>query len=191
MFLSRVANKDNTKIGSYVFPKDEMILVSSWHEQRDREVWNEGPVDGIFHSVDDFWAERFLVDPKDSSTGPRKLGLTSGSSEKEKAQIAKEEASPVKEEKSKGEEKKYFTTEPVTGSFVPYGGGLKICKGRFYAKQEAMGSLALFLNMFEIEVGKIEEAKDGKPVPNMTYFPFGVLPPKGKVGLRMRRRGLE
>ena len=86
------------------------------------------------------------------------------------------------EDEEKGD-KPYYTTEPVAGSYIPYGGGLKICKGRFYAKQEALGSIALFLMMFDIEC-----VEGGVPRLNMKYFLFGVVPPKGSVPVRMRRK---
>jgi cytochrome P450 len=72
----------------------------------------------------------------------------------------------------------------VTGSFIPFGGGQNICPGRFYAKQEALGAMAMFLTMFDIEL----KEKDKLPLPNMMFFPFGVIPPKGKFPARMRRR---
>jgi len=166
--LFRTPNNHNARISSWTFPKDGMILVSTWHARRDRTVWNEGPVNGELHPVDDFWAERFIVYPSDPSTGPRK-------------------PSGRDAEKSKKDGKPYYTTEPVAGSYIPYGGGLKICKGRFYAKQEAIGAMALLFTMFDIElVGDIKG--EGLPKPDMNYFPFGVVPPLGVTRARMRRR---
>jgi hypothetical protein len=43
----RLINR-SLRIGNYVFQKDKVILVSAWHEKRDRSVWNEGPVNGNF-----------------------------------------------------------------------------------------------------------------------------------------------
>ena len=169
--LSRAPTHD-LKIGNYIFLKDKLILVSGWHEQRDRSVWNEGPVNGTFHSLEEVWAERFIVYPDNPLSGPRKSS-----------------ASPVStaaKDKGGEEQKPYYTTKPVEGSYVPYGGGLKICKGRFYAKQEALGSLALFLVIFDVDF--VHAGPEGVPGPNMRYFPFGVVPPLGPVLARMRRR---
>lgn len=170
--IQRVPAVDTFKMGEWKFPKDRMIIASSWHEQRDRKVWNEGPVNGEFHSVEDFWAERFLVYPNDPNSGPRKPGS-----------VAK--SKPTKADAKADSSQPKFTADSVTGSFIPYGGGAKICPGRFYAKQEALGALALFLTMFDIEWKRDE--KD-MPQPNMAFFPFGVLPPLGKFPARMRRR---
>ncbi|PVH80017.1 cytochrome P450 [Cadophora sp. DSE1049] len=167
VIIQRVPVVDNFKIGNWKFPKGDMIVTSSWHEQRDRSVWNEGPA--MEHSVEEFWAERFLVYPNDPNSGPAKPGRDSKSKTK----------STVKD----GDNSPKFTTDSVTGSYIPYGGGTKICPGRFYAKQEAIGAMAMFLTMFDIEL-----EKNDLPQPNMEYFPFGVVPPVGTFPARMRRR---
>ncbi|KAE8443147.1 hypothetical protein EG329_002316 [Mollisiaceae sp. DMI_Dod_QoI] len=174
VIIQRVPVVDNFKIGSWKFPKGQMITTSTWHEARDQNVWNEGPVNGEFHSVEDFWAERFLVYPNDPNTGPRKPNPDS----KLKVPKADEKAS---------DNKPKFTAAPVTGSYIPYGGGEKICPGRFYAKQEALGALAILLTMFDIEL----KDKDKMPQPNLEFFPFGVVPPNDKIPARMRRRRPE
>lgn len=171
VMIQRVPLIDTFQIGGWKFPRDRMIVASTWHEQRDRTVWNEGPVDGVFHSVDDFWAERFLVYPNDPTSGPRKPGTG-----------PKVQSSQKVETKEKSNEAKY-TTESVTGSFIPYGGGDKICPGRFFAKHEAMLGFALFVMMFDIELLGNVELK-----PNLGFFPFGVVPPLGKFPARMKRR---
>lgn len=121
IIIQRVPIIDNFKIGPWKLPKGQMITASTWHEHRDRKVWNEGPVKGEIHSVEDFWADRFLIDPKDLSTGPRRpdSDMTQKSIESD--------------EKISGD-KPVFTTTTVNGSFIPYGGGEHLCPGRFYAK---------------------------------------------------------
>ena len=174
VIIQRVPIVDNFKIGPWKFPKGDMVIASSWHEQRDRNVWNEGPVNGEFHSVEDFWAERFLVYPNDPSTGPRKPG----------SEDTTKTTRPGEEEKG-DKDKPVYTTESVTGSYIPYGGGHHMCPGRFYAKQEAIGAMVIFLNMFDIE---LKRAENDFPKPNLDYFAFGVVPPVGKFPARMRRR---
>ncbi len=175
VIIQRVPIIDNFKIGPWRFPKNQMIVTSAWHEQRNKDIWNEGPVNGEFHSVDEFWGERFLVDPNNPESGPRKPGTAA----KSRATVRD------RERDGKDNNKPVFTTDPVTGSFFPYGGGQKICPGRFYAKQEAMGAMGLFLSMFDIE---LERDPKAFPQPNMGYFPFGVLPPLGAFPARLRRR---
>jgi hypothetical protein len=159
--IQRSPISSNYKLGPWKFPKDDMIIASVWFEGRDKTVWNEG-ANGE-HDVEDFWVDRFIVYPNDPNSGPRK------------PDSAKSKSDKVKEPT--------FTVDSVNGAFIPYGGGQKMCPGRFYAKQEALGALAMFLSKFDVEL--IEK----KPiVPDLSYFPMGILPPKGKYPARLRRR---
>lgn len=110
VMIQRVPLIDNFSMNGFRFPKDQMIVASSWHEQRDRNVWNEGPINGEFHSVEDFWAERFLVYPNDPLSGPRKPGTSAKSK-------------PVTIARDAESNEPRYTTDPVAGSYIPYGGG--------------------------------------------------------------------
>lgn len=169
--MQRTPTSDNYQIDGWKFPKNDTVLISVWHEHRDKSVWNEGPVKGVFHSVEDFWAERFLVFPNDPASGPRKPGT--GPKARKIPAVGTDETSTEPK----------FTTDSVVGSYIPYGGGSNICPGRFFAKQEAVIGLSLLITMFDIElVGNVELK------PNLKYYPFGMLPPLGKLPARMRRR---
>lgn len=175
-FVQRVPIADNFKVGPWKFPKDSMVVVSSWHEGRNKDVWNEHDREGRMHSVDEFWPDRFLTHADDPLSGPRKV---------DGSKVAKAGGVAPMEKVDGGEEPK-FTTETVTGAFVPYGGGQNGCPGRFYAKQEAIAGMALFLSKFDIEL------KPGpEPKPDMEQFAFGVLPPKEKTAARIRRKKAE
>ena len=110
IMVQRVPMVDNFTLGSFKFPKGKMIVASCWHDQRDRSIWNEGPVNGVFHPVDDFWADRFLIYPNDPMSGPRKPSTS---------RKVKSASTAHKAEKNEPQ----FTTEPVTGSYFPFGGG--------------------------------------------------------------------
>jgi cytochrome P450 len=168
VMIQRTTLANTVVIGDYHIPKGDMIIASSWHEGRDRSVWNEG-TETSFHSVEDFWADRFILYPHDPSSGPSKAS----SLKKSRAAAAAKDA-----------EKPQFSAEPVTGSFIPYGGGQKICPGRFYAKQEAIGSVALFLKAYDVELAPGQ----GLPEPNMEFFPFGVVQPTKAFRARIRRK---
>jgi cytochrome P450 len=167
VMIQRTTLADTVMIGDYRFPKGDMIIASSWHEARDRNIWNEG-TESDFHPVEDFWADRFIVYPNNPSSGPSKAA-------------ALKKARPTNKS---ADDKPQFSAEPVAGSFIPYGGGQKICPGRFYAKQEAIGSVALFLKAYDIELDR----GAGLPQPDMEFFPFGVVQPTKAFKARIRRR---
>jgi len=175
VMVQRTAMVDNFTLsdGEWKLPKGNMILGSSWHEMRDREIWNDCAGE---YSVDEFWSDRFLLYPNDLTSGPRRPKAGSVSSSKSKS------SKPYLESRDRGAPR--FSTEPVQGSFIPYGGGSKICPGRFYAKQEALGSLAMILKAFEFELKNTADL----PKPNMEFFGFGVVQPVGKFPARVRRR---
>lgn len=170
VIIQRVPAVDTSTIGPWKFSKGKKksshLLVT---EKRDRSVWNEGPVNGVLlHSVEDFWAERFIVYPNEPNSGPRKHGRNS----KPRAKTVSEEVGSPK-----------FSTDSVTGAYIHFGGGLNICPGRSYAGQEVIGAFAMFLAMFDIEL----EEKN-LPQPNLAFFPLGVVPPKGKCPVKIRRQ---
>ncbi|KFY81326.1 hypothetical protein V500_11534 [Pseudogymnoascus sp. VKM F-4518 (FW-2643)] len=180
ILIQRTPIVDTFKIGPWKFPKGDMIMASSWQEARNRETWNQRGRNGEEHDVEEFWAERFLVYKDDPLSGPRLVDAAKVKSgeEAEKAERAEGgEAAPPK-----------FAPEKVAGQFIPYGGGENICPGRFYAKQEAMAGMALFLAKFEIEL----QLEPGRVlVPNKNQFGFGVMGPVGEIKARMRRRKVE
>lgn len=159
--IQRSTVNSNFKLGPWKFPKDAMILASIWFAGHDKNVWNEG-ANGE-HDIESFWPERFIVYPNDPHSGPRKPDSSKHASEK----IAKPKV----------------ITDTVNGSWVPYGGGQQICPGRFYAKQEAIGAMAMFLSKFDVELTGNKDLK-----PDFAYFSLGILPPKGKIPAKLRRR---
>lgn len=166
----------NFKIGHFKFPENEMILASSYHEHRDPTVWN---TKSNLYPLDTFWSDRFLLYPNDPTSGPRiPKPSTSPSSSTSTSSSSIPKSMPQNESNDPK-----FTAEPVNGSFIPYGGGQKVCPGRFYSKSQAIGATALFVSMFDVEFEKGVE-----PVMNMAYFAFGVIPPLGSVPGRVRRR---
>jgi len=134
-------------------------------------------VKGVLHSVEDFWAERFLTFPDDPNSGPRKPD----SKFKSRVRLSRDDEKV--EDEGRQNSKPVYTLDPVQGSCVPYGGGLKMCPGRFYAKQEIIVAAAMFLTKFDIEL----ENKDF-PRPNLAYFPFGVVPPLGKFPAKLKMK---
>lgn len=137
------------------------------------EIWNAGTPDDP-HPLDRFWADRFLVYPDDPSSGPSRRDLSTT------AKLQRKSDSGFKRETGPR-----FSMDGVTGGWIPYGGGQRICPGRYFAKQEIIGTFATLFTYYDIE---LLPAKDWVPKPNMKFFPFGGLPPLGKIPFRIRRR---
>jgi cytochrome P450 len=154
------------------------MLATSWVGGHDPDFWNTGSTlpDGFEeHPVNSFWAERFLRYEDDPTSGPvRGTNIKSSPSTSKRT--------PEDDRKAR------VVTEGTQGYFFPYGGGTKMCPGRFFAKQQLMSAVAVALRAYEIELVDPEAA--AKIGPNMDYFPFGTIPPKGKIPARIRRRKL-
>jgi cytochrome P450 len=174
--VGRTPTIPNLKFGKWQFKQGVGMLSSSWVGGHDPDFWNTGHVqpDGIEeHPVESFWAERFLIYENDPASGPVR---PTASAEK-----------PTKRT-SEDDHKARSTIDGTQGYWYPYGGGTKMCPGRFFAKQELMAGVAVALRAFDIELVDPEAAS--KVGPNMDYFPFGTIPPRGKVAARIRRRKL-
>ncbi|KAI4227187.1 MAG: hypothetical protein LQ349_006761 [Xanthoria aureola] len=78
-----------------------------------------------------------------------------------------------------------FSFKGLGNSWLPYGGGNRMCPGRHFAKQEMVSSLAMMLTLFDIEMvnpkGKIPEN-------DLVGYGFGALWPKQPMPVRLRRR---
>jgi cytochrome P450 len=163
--ISRIPNCEDLHIGPWNFNKDEPIIASSYHSGRDETVWNQGTA-AEPHSVDEFWAERFIVDPNDARSGPV-LTYT------------------LNENGADGQQSPRFSLDGTAGSWLPFGGGARMCPGRHFAKAEMIVTTAIFLTAFDIEL--LTEGTSVKH--DLSYFMFGVMHPEGKVPARIRRRG--
>ncbi|OTA99392.1 hypothetical protein M426DRAFT_257036 [Hypoxylon sp. CI-4A] len=154
------------ELGAWRLPKGGMGLLNSDVSHMDESFWNTK--DGL-HPLDTFWADRFLVDPADSPSGPirpeireQELGASTG--EKEKP------GKPV------------FSTKGCEGTWIPYGAGPGICPGRFVAKNVVLLTSALIINELDVELltDRLE--------PNSVRYGIGLLKPKHSVPVRIRRR---
>lgn len=170
--VARVPQKPDFSIAGWRFPKDQPIMVSSFNTARVPSIWNQGTPDEP-HPVEDFWPERFLVDPKDPSSGPVLPHVRSVKSQGGRPEAGDELS-----------QKPYFTFDGTNGSWLPYGGGSRMCPGRHFAKKEMIGAMAMFLTVFDVELAP----RDGWIEHDLSYFMFGVMHPKGAVPAKLRRR---
>ncbi|KAL8725215.1 MAG: hypothetical protein Q9166_007497 [cf. Caloplaca sp. 2 TL-2023] len=180
----------------WIFPKDELILISSRIAHMDPQSWNTGS-NGEF-PVTRFWAERFLVweDENNKELKKGKVTVPGRNSDKtQKSQSARSNPSELTPETHSlpnlncyTSSKCRFTTTGFTGTFIPYGGGPGICPGRHFAKSNMLLASMLLFSAFETS---LDVPKDWEPEVDLRYYGLGVLPPKGKVPCRIRRRRQE
>lgn len=77
-----------------------------------------------------------------------------------------------------------FCADGTDGFWIPYGGGRRKCPGRYMAKKEIILMAALMICLFDCEVLASERALQMDP----KGMGLGVLSPKAKVPVRIRRR---
>ena len=138
-------------------------------------VWNAGTPENP-RPLDTFWADRFLIYPNDPMSGAARKDILS---------VKENHGGSTTQEKSLEKIEPRFSLEGVAGGWIPYGGGQRMCPGRHFAKQEIIGTLALLLTHYEIE---LREPAKGVPECDMRFFPFGGLPPTKEIPFRMRMR---
>lgn len=89
-------------------------------------------------------------------------------------------------EEGNGEQKKKFSVDGLSGAWIPYGGGPFMCPGRHFAKQEMIGSAAVFLDQFEMRLS--QKSTTWPPRADKKFYGFGALPPLDTVACRVRRK---
>ncbi|MCJ1432276.1 hypothetical protein MMC27_001632 [Xylographa pallens] len=165
VMIVRSTEHTDVTIGNWNFPKHSLIAISSQVAHMDKEAWSIGHE--ALHPLEEFWAERFLVYPHDPNSGPsikRSPGTTPYATKR-------------------GADEPRFSTGGVAGSWIPYGGGQKMCPGRHFAKQEILLTFAMLCSAFDIKL-----SNESKTRPDMKFYGLGVLPPQGETPFCIRRR---
>ena len=163
ILITRAPEHDDFQLGEFLFPKDKLIAVSSRTAAMDNTLWNTGSTEDP-HPLDEFWAERFLIHP------PLRRAK-----DQPKVSATDDQVNGIPR----------FSMNGLSGAWIPYGGGQRMCPGRHFAKQEIIGTFALLSTLFDIEIlGPSESGLEA----DMRYFPLGGLPPKEKVPFRIRTR---
>ncbi|KAL1970226.1 hypothetical protein VTN77DRAFT_5386 [Rasamsonia byssochlamydoides] len=195
IILPWVTSGAELDIDGWSVKEGETLVISTWHAGRDSRVWNTSSADDP-HPVDEFWAERFLVKPGDAvHTGPIKKVDKAAAEETVSSCPYKPAPSQSDKDCSKGKESNQctFSMAGTAGSWIPYGGGIKLCPGRHFAKQEIIIASAMYLAAFDIEliVDQKKPKQKQRIVADDRFFMFGVLHPKGEIRARIRRRRLS
>ncbi|KAM4054663.1 cytochrome p450 [Hirsutella rhossiliensis] len=161
--IPRSAPFNELHVGGVTIPRNKLILVNTRLSHMDERVWNTK--DGT-RPLEQFWAQRFLVDPSDESSGPtRKRPASAGPGDKAHGHV-------------------YFSTDGLEGAWIPYGGGQHACPGRVLAKRIMLLSTALLVSTFDVEILADEAALAF----DSARFGFGVSKPCRPIRFRVRRR---
>ncbi|KAL9117083.1 MAG: hypothetical protein Q9187_006385 [Circinaria calcarea] len=193
------------KFRDWIFPKDQMVAISSHTAHMDAGVWNTGS-NCANHPLDTFWAERFLNSPSNPLDGPlkaeyasrRKLGQAAKSQDRFQDDTHTRDFPTNNASISPNSPR--FSLAGLSGIWVPFGGGYSLCPGRHLAKEEILLSVAMLTAVIEFDfiqddslwyrlrglLGKM--IRDFKP--DMRYFGMGVLPPN-EVRIRYKKSKLE
>lgn len=170
----------------WLLPKDKLVLISSRIAHMDRRSWLRRDSEGEEIPVDEFCAERFLTWGKDNGNKIREPKISSpnaldpgNSDSKPKEKSTEPHFNPPNTSHAR------FSVANLAGKWIPYGGGPGICPGRHFAKNIMLLTSALMFSAFEMQL-KVDEG--WKPQMDMRYYGLGVLPPRGEVPFRIRRR---
>ena len=166
--VTRTPIGSDMRIGRWRFPQGRIIFLNSTMLGQAPQVWNAGTPDDP-HPLDEFWADRFIVYPDNPNSGPQNPSVPRD--EKRRAED--------------GRDGPYFTTRGLSGAWIPYGGGTAMCPGRHFAKNEIIGSLAILVTLFDIEL-RVPEGFD--PQPDLLFYGLGGMPIKDKIPFRIRKR---
>lgn len=132
------------------------------------------------HTVDGFWAERFLKSKDDLVSGPLQkpssvnlmIGLASSSRN-------------YKNFHDKNRSDK-FVESGMQRYYFPYGGSLKMCPGRFFVKRQFLITVALMLRAFGMEL--VDPCTAAKTQSHKPPTLIGTVKPNSTVSFRVRKR---
>lgn len=157
-------------LGKWSLPKGRIGLMNAGISHMDEAFWNSGYGD---HPVSSFWADRFIIDPADSESGPVAAHIRESPDWTEPRRVGDDTAS---------DNKPYFSMDGTEGSWYPYGGGHSICPGRFLAKSVILFTCAVLARDYDIEIltDKVEMST--------WRFGLGVGGLKSAVPFRIRKR---
>ncbi|KAI9167950.1 Cholesterol 7-alpha-monooxygenase [Paramyrothecium foliicola] len=126
-------------LGKWLLPKGRIGLMNAGISHLDASFWNDY---GGEHPVTSFWADRFIVDPKDGQSGPVAPHVREST----------DYTSPKVDDNDKPRNSPYFSMDGTEGSWYPYGGNHGICPGRFLAKSVILFTCAHLSKNYDIEI---------------------------------------
>ncbi|OHE96909.1 hypothetical protein CORC01_07876 [Colletotrichum orchidophilum] len=155
-------------------PSGTTALSANWLGGLDGSIWNTGrTINGVTeHSLESFWAERFLEYPDDPSSGPlRGASHSHGVAAKHVRDDSKAKLS---------------NPSALRGHFFPFGGGAWRCPGETLAKNTILASVFLLLRDLDVEI--LDPAGAAEARSRHRAMPFGSHAFDREVPVRIRKR---
>jgi cytochrome P450 len=78
-----------------------------------------------------------------------------------------------------------YSIDGLSGIWVPFGGGDRMCPGRHLLKYQMLSTFAYIFTNFDIEM---DSRQAQKVKCNRKFSPFGALPPDRPLGFKIRRK---
>ncbi|KAL8672925.1 MAG: hypothetical protein Q9168_002631 [Polycauliona sp. 1 TL-2023] len=176
VLVVREPARDNFSFRGWHIKKNEVLSISTRTEAMNQDIWNTGD-DQDLHPLDTIWADRFIIDPEDPSSGPLRLP---------KERRNKPRVPAIHVNGQADARKPYFSMDGLSASWIPYGGGTSLCPGRHFAKQEIITTAAIMLEAYDFEL--MDADGKNRPQVDMSCFGFGTMPPDRPIPFRIRRR---
>lgn len=125
-----------------------------------------------------FWEDRFLIYPNDPNSGPSRK-------EESACRPDKQETTTVSPSPENSSSEPIFSLKGLKGAYTAFGGGVGLCPGRQFVKQEVVSTLLKLALEYDVE---LQMPRGWEPKTDHSFFPLGTLPPKTEVPFRIRRR---
>ena len=168
-YAARYTDRSELQVNEWTIPEKSIILVSSTAAHTDPNVWN---TKNDKHPVHQFWADRFLIHPNESASGPIVNQAATQVSSLSSLPYTNSETTPK------------FSLSGTNGIWLPYGGGPRMCVGRSFSKRAMIAASAILISLFDVEILADEKALEMDP----KYYGLGGQHPMGKVPFRIRKR---